>query len=115
MYRKAEYEILNLLSILAVASVIGSLAGALMFFIRHQDPFRWLALILFVLSIFFELQVTMYKMSVMEKRMLHLTGVSEQHFRISKKRVNVNLVLFFILDWIALIAVILVFVWHPGL
>lgn len=110
MYRRTEYQLLNFLSYVAVACILGSLVSLGVFLIQKIDPYRILALILMLLGFFFELQVFMYKLSVIEQRMLHLVDLGEQHFVIAEKKSMIRLVLFYLLFWVALIGVILAFI-----
>ena len=109
MYRKAEYQLLNMLSWVSLACVAGSLALAGLYFFKLLEPYKQFSLVLLLLSLFFELQVFMFKVTVMEKRMLHLVQVSEQHFAVGEKRKNLQIVIFYIFFWVALLAVIFAF------
>ena len=110
MYRRTEYQLLDLLSWISLLCILSSLAALALFMFQSLEPYRILALILMILGLVFKLQVFMYKLNVIERRMLHLVDLGEQHFIVAEKRSMVQLVLFYILFWIALIGIILAFI-----
>ena len=110
MYRRTEYQLLDFLSWVSLICIGGSLTALGLFAVQKLDPYRTLALLLMIFGLFFKLQVFMYKLTVIERRMLHLVDLGEQHFVIAEKRTTVQLVLFYILFWIALIGVIFAFI-----
>ena len=110
MYRRTEYQLLDFLGWLSLICIVGSLIFLILFMVQSLEPYRILALILMILGLVFKLQVFMYKLNVIERRMLHLVDLGEQHFIVAEKRSLVQLVLFYILFWIAFIGVSLAFI-----
>lgn len=113
MYRKEEYTLMNWLTRFSVFCLAGAFLCAGYYFYHPVYHYRNLALILLLLSLLFQVQIYMYKMSVIEKRMLHLVGPSEQHFEIAARRSNLRIVTYFALFWAALLGIIFSFVAHP--
>ena len=109
MYRRVEFELINLLSWVSLTCVAGALIFVGIYCLQPLGPYRVLALILMLLGLFFQIQIFMYKVTVMERRMLHLVDLGEQHFKVAEKRAMVQLVIFFLLFWAALISVIFAF------
>ncbi|MSR77701.1 MAG: hypothetical protein EXS63_05685 [Candidatus Omnitrophica bacterium] len=115
MYRRAEYELMNFLFWVSLVCILGAMIFVGIYYFRPSDGlYRSLALIFMVLGLFFQLQIFMYKVTIMERRLLHLVGFGEQHFVIAEKRDTLQLVVFFILLWITLIGVICAFLSQPA-
>ena len=113
MYRQAEYRLFSILSWFAIILASAALIAVAVHCLTPLKVWKNLAVLLLVFSFFFQIQIFMYKFTVIERRMLYLVGLSEQHFRIAEKRANVQLVFYFILFWIALLGVALLSIPKP--
>lgn len=109
MYRRAEFVLFEVLSWLAFLFACLTLLTAALYFVNSLDFYRSLSLVFLCFSFFFEVQIFMYKITVIEKRLLHLVSVSEQHFRIAKKKESVRVVVYFFIFWAAMMAVVFSF------
>ena len=109
MYRRAEFGLFTVLSWTAICFALLSLGLTAAFFTTNSILLRNLSLVFVLFSFFFEVQIFMYKITVLEKRMLYLVGLSEQHFRIAKKRDHLYLIMYFILFWSAMMALVFAF------
>ena len=112
MYRADEVRLFNVLSIAGDASIALALLalGPHYFFPQISFPFKALSLLGVIFSGFFKIQIFMYKVLIMEKRLLHLVEPSLQHFKIASRWSAVHLVIYFVFFWIVLIGVILSFI-----
>jgi hypothetical protein len=113
MYRRAEFGLFTALSWTAVTFAFLSLAAVGFYYYSDSLFFRNLAVVFIFFSFFFKVQIFMYKVTILEKRMLYVVGLSEQHFRIAQKKENLFLLLYFALFWAAMMGVIFSFTPSP--
>ena len=106
MYRRSEFTLFTILYWVSTLFALLAFGLAAASILNHMVLLRDLSLVFVVFSLLFQVQIYIYKTAVMEKRMLYLVGASEQHFRIAKKRDPLQLIVYFILFWAALMAVI---------
>lgn len=112
MYRAYEIRLFKILSVLGdVSALLALTALGLHFWASGPGlPLRPIALVAVILSAFFKLQIFMFKLTVIEKRLLYLVEPSLQHFRIASRWSAVHLVGYFIVFWLVLIGIIASFV-----
>ena len=110
MYRTSEYHIFNILSRASYLFIGTSIVmGVLYFFGGQATHFKQLALMFLVFSGFAQVQLSIYKTIILEKRMLHLVEPSLQHFKIAKAASALQLAIYFLAFWIALVFVFLIY------
>ena len=116
MYRSSELRLFIILSAVANVLVLASL-GLILFYHIFKPALLNLetALITLIFSGFFKVQIFMYKVIILEKRLLNLIEPSLQHFRVAVRRENIDLVIYFVVFWAALIGITFAFITNPGL
>lgn len=115
MYRSSEMKLFNILSAVANLLVLLSLVLILLYHFQSRSPLNQkTALITLIFSGFFKVQIFMYKVVILEKRLLHLIEPSLQHFRVAVRRENLDLVVYFVFFWATLIGITFAFIGNPN-
>ena len=107
MYRASEVRLFKVLNILGDLFALFAFVAILCHFFLPLTflPGSYLALIGIVFSAFFKLQIFIYKLVIIEKRLLHLVEPSLQHFEVASRWSMVHLVIYFVIFWVVLIGV----------
>ena len=104
MYRSTEIRVFQILAAAAhLLLVIAFAAAVAHHFFDSSGYLRTVSIFALIFSIFFRLQILIYKVSVMEKRMLHLVEPSMQHFKIASRWPFMEHLIYFSLVWLLLI------------
>jgi len=110
LYRQSELRLFTVLSIGSNLLVISAMfLIALFFFHKPLLFYRNLSLVFVIFSGFFKVQIFMYKVIILEKRMLHVTGPSLQHFKVATHSNPFTMVLYFIHFWITMVGLMVTY------
>lgn len=114
MYRSREIRVFQILAVGAhLLLVIAFITAIAHQFVNSSGYLRTIAVFALIFSIFFRLQILMYKVSVMEKRMLHLVEPSMQHFQLASRWPFIEHLIYFALVWLLLIFMVCSMILRP--